>query len=62
MLLSELKIHLSFIKISKKIYNEESHDEYFFEVDVQILKSYIMITMIYPFYLKKRKLKKLKNL
>ena len=52
------QFHKDFIKIII----EESHDEYFFEVDVQILKSYMIVTMIYPFCLKKRKLTKLKNL
>ena len=35
-----------------KNYNEESDEGYFLEVDVQYLKNYMNLIMIYNFYLK----------
>ena len=35
-----------------KIYNEESDEGYFFEVDVQCLDNYVNFIMIYHFYQK----------
>ena len=43
-------------------YNEESDEEYFLEVDVKYPENYLNFTMIYHFYLKEGKLKKLKSL
>ena len=41
-----------------KNYNEESDKGYFLEVDVNILKIYIIFIMIYHFYQKESRLKK----
>ena len=46
----------------RKIYNEESDEGYFLEVDVQYLENYMNFIMIYYFYHKESKLKKSKSL
>ena len=45
-----------------KNYNGESDEGYFLEVDVQLLENYINARMVYQFYLKEWKWKKLKSL
>ena len=54
-------------KISKfnkdfmKKWDEDCNRGYFLEVDVSIQKNYLIFIKIYHFYLKEKRLKKLKN-
>ena len=48
MVLSELKIHLSLVKMSEKNYNEESGKQYFLEIDLHSsgrLQTFTMVTL-----------------
>ena len=48
MVLSELKIHLSLVKMSEKNYNEESDKQYFLEIDLHSsgrLQTFTMVTL-----------------
>ena len=45
-----------------KIYNEESDEGYFLEVDVRYPQKYMIFIMTYHFYLKERNWKKPKSL
>ena len=51
-----------FHKNFMKSYNKDSDKGYFPEVIYNILKKYMIFLIIYSFYLKERKLRKLKNL
>ena len=45
-----------------KSYNDGSDEGYLLEVHVYILETYMIFTLIYHFYLKEYRLRKLKNL
>ena len=45
-----------------KKYDEDSNTGYFLEVDMIIQKNYLIFIKIYHFYLKEKRLKKLKKL